>query len=468
VNGNGASVNSSSAIVLAAGKGVRMKSKTPKVLHEICGRPMVWWVLRALRDAGVQKIVVVTSAENDAAVNAVVDTITGIDIATVIQLEQLGTGHATQIALKELKPREGTILIAYGDMPVVDGQLFRAVIAACDTLTALAMVTARMPLPSNFGRVVRDGEQVQRIVEVRDCSPEELAIDEMNAGIYAFDETSLRSVIHHLRADNSQGEFYLTDTIATLAERGDRVVPVLCEDSRTVMGINDRVELSKARAVVNARLCEDHMRGGVTIVDPATTYLEPEVSIAPDVVIYPNTSIGGKTTIAGGARIGPNCRIYGATIGESAQITESVVLDSAVGAHVSVGPFAHLRDGARLAADVTIGNFVEIKDSKLDSGVKARHLTYIGDAEVGEGTNVGAGTITCNYDGKQKNKTKIGKNVSIGSDTMLVAPVQVGDGALTGAGSVVIRDVEAGDRVAGNPARSIKKLSSRAERPKGA
>jgi bifunctional UDP-N-acetylglucosamine pyrophosphorylase/glucosamine-1-phosphate N-acetyltransferase len=461
-NGAAAAASTSSAIVLAAGKGVRMKSATPKVLHEICGRPMIWWVLRALRDAGVSRAIVVTSAENDAAIVAIAGTIPDIEIDTVIQVEQRGTGHAAQIALKELKPRDGTILIAYGDMPVIDGRLLRSVVAACDTLTALAMVTARVPLPSNFGRVVRDGDLVLRIVEARDCSPEELTIDEVNAGIYAFDEGALRSVIDHLEADNAQGELYLTDTIELLAGRGDRVVPVVCEDSQLVMGVNDRTELAKARSAINQRLCEHHMRGGVTIVDPARTYLEPDLSIENDVVIGPNTSIGGASFIAHGVRIGPNCRIYGSTIGESAQITESVVLDSVVGPHVVVGPYAHLRDGARLGADVHIGNFVEVKDSKLEPGVKARHLAYLGDAEIGEATNVGAGTITCNYDGQRKHKTKIGKNVKIGSDTMLVAPVEVGDGALTGAGSVVIRDVEPGDKVVGNPARSIKKKISKA------
>jgi bifunctional UDP-N-acetylglucosamine pyrophosphorylase/glucosamine-1-phosphate N-acetyltransferase len=455
---NGSAGNISSAIVLAAGKGVRMKSARPKVMHEICGRPMIWWVFRALRDAGVSRAIAVTSPDNDAAVVAVAQTIPDIEIDTVIQVDARGTGHATQIALGELKPREGTILIAYGDMPVVDGALFRSVVAACDTLTALALVTARVKLPSNFGRVIRDGDVVQRIVEARDCTPEELLVDEVNAGVYAFDEGALRAVIGEIQSNNAQGELYLTDTIALLADRGDRVVPVLCHDRRLVMGVNDRVELSHARKAINARLCEDHMRAGVTIVDPDRTYLEPGLTIGNDVVIEPNTSIGGSTTIARGVRIGPNCRIFGATIGESAQITESVVLDSTVGAHAVVGPYAHLRDGARLASDVHIGNFVEVKDSQLQSGVKARHLTYLGDAEIGEGTNVGAGTITCNFDGQKKNKTKIGKNVKLGSDTMLVAPVEVGDGALTGAGSVVIRDVEAGDRVVGSPARSIKKV----------
>ncbi|HEY1728156.1 MAG TPA: bifunctional UDP-N-acetylglucosamine diphosphorylase/glucosamine-1-phosphate N-acetyltransferase GlmU [Candidatus Baltobacteraceae bacterium] len=452
--------STSSAIVLAAGKGVRMKSTTPKVLHEICGRPMIWWVLRALRDAGVTRVVVVTSPENDAAIAAVADVIPDVKIDTVIQSEQKGTGHAVQIALQAMKPREGTILIAYGDMPAVDGPLFRSVVAACDTLTALAMVTAKMPLPSNFGRVIRDGDLVMRIVEARDCSPDELLVDEMNAGIYAYDEVSLRSVIGNLNTDNSQGELYLTDTIAMLALRGDRVVPVQ-SDAATVMGVNDRAELARVRAVINLRLCEEYMRGGVTIVDPARTYVEPDLVFGNDVVVAPNTTIGGSTVIGSGTRIGPNCRIYGATIGESAQITESVVLDSTVGAHAVVGPFSHLRDGARLEPDVAIGNFVEVKDSKLERGVKARHLAYLGDAEIGEGSNIGAGSITCNFDGAKKHKTKIGKRVKIGSDTMLVAPVEVGDDSVTGAGSVVTRDVAPGDRVAGVPAKSIKKTPAK-------
>lgn len=438
-----------------------MKSATPKVLHDVCGRPMIWWVLRALRDAGVTRVVVVTSPENDPAISAVGDVIPDVEIDTVIQNEQKGTGHAVQMALKEMKPHEGTILIAYGDMPVVDGPLFRTVVAACDTLTTLAMVTARMPLPSNFGRVIRDGTLVQRIVEARDCDPEELLVNEMNAGIYAFDEAALRSIIGDLQANNAQGELYLTDTIAMLVERGDRVVPVVCDDPALVMGVNDRAELARARAAINLRLCEEYMRGGVTIVDPARTYVEPDLSLGNDVVIEPNTTIGGATVIERGTRIGPNCRIYGATIGESAQITESVVLDSSVGAHAVVGPFAHLRDGAHLANDVAIGNFVEVKDSKLERGVKARHLAYLGDAEIGEGSNIGAGSITCNFDGQKKHKTKIGKRVKIGSDTMLVAPVEVGDDAMTGAGSVVTRDVPAGDRVAGVPAKSIKKTPAK-------
>lgn len=456
-NGTAAAGSAISAIVLAAGKGTRMKSAAPKVMHDICGRPMIWWVLRALRGSGARDVVLVTSPENDKAVSAVAAAFPGLAARTVIQAEQLGTGHAAQIGLRGLKARGGTVLIAYGDMPLVDADLYRAVIAACDTLTALALVTARMPLPSNFGRVIRDGDHVRKIVEVRDCTPGELAIDEMNAGIYAFDETALRDVIDGLRADNAQSEYYLTDTIALLVDRGARVVPVVSDDARAVLGVNDRVELAKARDVLNERLCEEHMRDGVTIVDPATTYLEPEITIGRDVVIYPNTAIGGATTIAGGARIGPNCRISSATVAEAAQITESVVLNSTVGAHARVGPFAHLRDRAILGADVQIGNFVEVKDSELGRGVKARHLTYLGDAEVGDDSNIGAGTITCNYDGENKNETKIGKDVFIGSNSSLVAPVNIGDGALTGAGAVVIRDVEAGDRVAGNPAKSIKK-----------
>ncbi|MBV8354751.1 MAG: bifunctional N-acetylglucosamine-1-phosphate uridyltransferase/glucosamine-1-phosphate acetyltransferase [Candidatus Eremiobacteraeota bacterium] len=277
----------------------------------------------------------------------------------------------------------------------------------------------------------------------------------MNAGLYAFDERALRGVIDRLRPDNDQGELYVTDTVAMLVEGGQRVVAVACNDSQTVAGVNDRVELAAVRAILNERLCALYMKAGVTIVDPATTYLEPDLDLGQDVILYPNTTLGGSLKVAGGARIGPNARIFGSSIGEGTQITDSLVFNCTIGPHVTVGPFAHLRDGAVLEADVHVGNFVEVKKSRLGSGVKSAHLTYLGDASIGDHTNIGAGTITCNYDGVRKNPTKIGRNVFIGSNSSLVAPIEIGDGAATGAGAVVINDVEANDRVVGNPARSI-------------
>ncbi len=433
-----------------------MKSARPKVLHEICGRPMLWYALRALAVAGVRDAVVVT--------NEVVDPLVAplgaqFGARTVIQEPQRGTGHAVQTALAALPPAAGTILVAYGDMPLVTPQIFADVIGRVDDDPAvgLGLTTARMPLPSSFGRVIRHADAVVKIIEERDCSPRERAIDEMNAGIYAYAEEALRGVIGELSDNNAQRELYLTDTVELLIRAGRRVVPVACADYRLVLGVNDRVELAQARAILNRTLCEQHMRAGVTIIDPATTYLEPDLAIGPDSIIYPNTSIGGRTVIGARVMVGPNSRLANATIGDDVRISESVVLDTQIAADVRIGPFAHLRQGNVVGAAAHIGNFVELKNTTLHPGAKANHLAYLGDAEIGAGANIGAGTITANFDGKAKHRTEVGPAASIGSNSTLVAPVHVGAGALTGAGSVVIRDVADGERVAGNPARPLVK-----------
>lgn len=443
---------SARAIVLAAGKGTRMKSKRPKVLHELCGRPMLWWVLEALKASGAEDIIVVTNPELDAEMAP-------FGVRTVVQAEQLGTGHAVRIALDAIDARDGCVVVAYGDMPLVDSTIFEDVQAAVDpdAGTALALVTAVMPLPSAFGRIVRDESGVQRIVEAKDCTPEQLAIDEMNAGIYAYAESALREAIAKVSNQNAQGEYYLTDTIELLIASGRRVAPVPVADYRSVLGVNDRVELAAARAIVNRRLCEAHMRAGVTIVDAATTYLDPGVSIAADAVIHPNTSLCGRTRIGAESQIGPNSRITDARIGERCKIHDSVVASSEIADDVHIGPFAHLRGGTVIGSGVHVGNFVETKKARLAEGVKAGHLTYLGDATVGARTNIGAGTITCNYDGERKHETRIGEESFIGTNSSLVAPITIGDGAVTGAGAVVIRDVPPGDKVVGNPARSIAK-----------
>ncbi|HEY9181297.1 MAG TPA: bifunctional UDP-N-acetylglucosamine diphosphorylase/glucosamine-1-phosphate N-acetyltransferase GlmU [Candidatus Baltobacteraceae bacterium] len=444
------------AIVLAAGKGTRMKSATPKVLHELCGRPMLWYVLRALQGAGVDDIVVVT---NDELQQRIAD----FGVRGIVQSEQLGTGHAVQVALRELPAeRDGRIVVAYGDMPLVHDEIFRGVIGSLAHAgggPSLAMVTVKMPLPSNFGRVIRRGHDVERIVEARDASPAELEVEEMNAGIYAYEEQALRDAVGRLRNDNAQGEYYLTDTIADFVSSGKRVVPVMAGDHLHVLGINDRVELAVARKEMNKRLCAQYMRDGVTIVDPDVTYLEPELEIGRDTVIYPNSSISRLSRTGEQCVIGPNARLSNARTGDRVTIRESVILDTTIGNDVTVGPFAHLRGEAVLEDNVRIGNFVEVKNSRLARDVKASHLSYLGDADIGENSNIGAGTITCNYDGKRKNKTTIGRDVFIGSNSSLVAPVTLGDNALTGASAVVTKDVPAGERVAGNPARPLPKKS---------
>ena len=442
----------SRAIVLAAGKGTRMKSAHPKVLHDLCGRPMLWYTLEALRATGIDEIVVVANEELEPLLEE-------FGVRCVLQTPQRGTGHAVQVALAALEPRDETVVVAYGDMPLVDATIFEDVQAAvdADAGTALGLVTARMPLPSNFGRVVRNGTTIEKIVEFRDATTVERAIDEMNAGIYAFDERALRTVIGRLTDANAQGELYLTDTVGLLVAGSYRVVPVGAVDYRRVLGVNDRVELSTARATMNERLCHAHMRNGVTIIDPATTYLEPGIYIGADTIIAPNTSIGGNSILGERTRIGPNSRLYNARLDDDVCVTESVVLDTAIGARTTVGPFAHLRGGNTIGTDVRIGDFVELKNTRMAANAKASHLAYLGDATVGENANIGAGTITCNYDGINKNETKIGRDAFIGSNNSLVAPVTIGEGAQTGAGAVVIRDVPAGDRVVGNPARSIGK-----------
>ena len=438
------------AIVLAAGKGTRMNSDVTKVLHEVCGRPLLWYVLEALRGAGIDDITVVTNAELQARIHE-------FGVRGIVQTQRLGTGHAVQVALAAMPAEtcDGRIVIAYGDMPLVGAALYREIVGSLDGDVPMTLVTARMSLPSNFGRIVRRGDDVERIVEVRDATESEMAIEEMNAGIYAFHEDRLRTAVAGLTNDNAQGEYYLTDTVGAFVRAGQRVRPVVATDAAHVSGVNDRVELALARREMNARLCAAAMRDGVTIVDPATTYLEPELSIGRDTVIYPNTSLSRLSEVGARCVLGPNARLSNARLGEAVTVRESVVVDSTIGDGASVGPFAHLRGEARLASDVRVGNFVEIKNAELAEGVKANHLAYIGDATVGAQTNVGAGTITCNFDGTRKHRTIIGKNVAIGSNTSLVAPLTVGDGALTGAGSVVLRDVQPGQRVAGNPARPL-------------
>ncbi len=452
---------STRAIVLAAGKGTRMKSSRPKVLHEICGRPMLWWVLEALHGADVDEVLVVTNDELEPQVAP-------FGVRTVVQREQLGTGHAVRIALEELDARDGTLIVAYGDMPLVEPQMFRDVRAALDAdpAHAIALVTARMPLPSMFGRVLRAGATsdgpaaVERIVEAKDCTAGQLALDEMNAGIYAFEEAALRDVVPRIGRNNVQREYYLTDAIELATHAGRRVVAVAVSDYRTVLGVNDRVELADAYALLNRRLCEAHMRAGVTICDPATTHLTPGLQIGRDVVIYPGTSIASPARIGEGSAIGPRSRIADSVIGAGCEIRESVVLRTRIGDDVRVGPYAHLRDGNVIGDRVRIGNFVEFKNAQIGDDVKANHLAYVGDATVGDRTNYGAGAITCNYDGVKKNRTEIGADVFVGTNSSLVAPVAIGDGAMTGAGSVVIRDVPAGDRQVGNPARSIAKKTA--------
>lgn len=439
------------AVVLAAGKGTRMKSRTPKVFFELCGLPMIAHVLAAVREAGVEDVWVVAAPEAR-------DRIAALGARAVVQEPASGTGHAMQLAMEALPNDGGAVLVVSADMPTAPPQLLREVIEKrAAASSCLALVVARVPLPTNFGRVLRNDGRVKRIVENADASPVERAIDEVNAGIYCFDATALRAQLGALAPRNAQRELYLTDCVGSIVASGGAVETVEALDIADVMGINDRAELAKARAELQRRILERHMLAGVTIVDPLSAYVDAEVRIGADTVIEPHTHLRGATTIGRGCSIGPNTMLVDSSVGDGTRIIYSIVRDSAIGAAASIGPFAHVRGNAAIEDGARIGNFVEVKKSRVGRGAKASHLSYLGDADIGEDANIGAGTITCNFDGKTKNTTKIGKRASIGSNTSLIAPVEIGDDALTGAGSVVTRDVGAGERVAGNPARPLAK-----------
>ena len=439
------------AVIMAAGKGTRMKSRTPKVLHELCGRTMFEHVLESVRGAGADEIVALVSPDLKSHIEA-------MGVACIVQEPQNGTGHAMQLAMAGLAEEKGQILVASGDMPLVPASLLQDVVSAREAVSApIALVSAHVPLPTNFGRIVRERGKVMRIVENADASETQRHIDEVNTGIYCFEEKALRRHLRTLAPNNAQGELYLTDCVAAIvAERG-RVEAVLCDDRRLVMGVNNRIELSAARAVMQQRILDELMLSGVTIVDPATTYVDVQAIVGNDTVVLPNTHVRGKTRIGNGVTVGPGSYLENATVADGAHVWYSIVRDSSIGANTAVGPFAHVRLGTSVGANCKVGDYVELKKTKMGDGSKAQHLSYLGDAEIGEDANIGAGTITCNWDGKNKNKTTVGKRAFIGSNSSLVAPVSIGDGALTGAGAVVIRDVPPGERVVGNPAKPIKK-----------
>jgi bifunctional UDP-N-acetylglucosamine pyrophosphorylase/glucosamine-1-phosphate N-acetyltransferase len=443
------------AIVLAAGKGTRMKSRTPKVLHELCGRTMLAHVLNAVSAAGASDVLAVVNLE-------LRDACTAAGIESVVQEPQLGTGHAMQLAMAAVHGDDLPVLVVSADMPLLTAELLQAAVAARAAHEApLAMVTAHVPLPTNFGRIVRQGGRVMRVVENVDCTPAERSIDEVNAGVYCFDSATLRRHLAQLKPNNKQGELYLTDCIAAIVDEGGRIDTVVCEDRRLVMGVNNRVELAAARAVMQESILQAHMLEGVTVVDPASTYVDVDVMLEADVTILPQSYLTHATRVARGSVIGPGVQLDNAQIGEECVIRWSVVKDSAVAARVTIGPYAHLRGGAVVEDGAHIGNFVELKKTRMGRGAKAGHLAYLGDATLAAKVNIGAGTITCNFDGEAKHATEIGEGAFIGSNSSLVAPVKIGAGAKTGAGSVVTHDVPPGECVAGVPARPMPKKPKR-------
>jgi bifunctional UDP-N-acetylglucosamine pyrophosphorylase/glucosamine-1-phosphate N-acetyltransferase len=439
------------AIVLAAGQGTRMRSRIPKVLHLLAGRPLILHVLDALAGAGVARPVVVTGHGGDA-----VDAAVGDRAVTARQEPQRGTGDAVRVGLGALDVREGAVLVAMGDSPMIPPAVFgRLLEAQRESGAPLALLSARVSDPSGYGRIVRDaGDRVAAIVEEADADDAVRALDEVNAGAYAFDLAWLSGAIGRVKTSSS-GELYLTDVIALAAAEDCPAAVVTADDPADVMGINDRVALSVAEERMRRRIAERHMRDGVTIVDPSTTRIDADVEIGQDARIEPWTILSGSTVIAQDAVIGPHANVRDSRIGARTTVWASVIEESTVAEDVAIGPYAHLRPGAEVGPRCRIGNFAEIKNSRLGAGTQQHHFSYLGDADIGGDVNVGAGSVTANFDGRAKHRTVVGDHVSLGVDTMMVAPVTIGEGAITGAGSVVTRDVAPGKTVVGIPARPI-------------
>ncbi|MDR7421813.1 MAG: bifunctional UDP-N-acetylglucosamine diphosphorylase/glucosamine-1-phosphate N-acetyltransferase GlmU [Armatimonadota bacterium] len=444
------------AVVLAAGKGTRMASAMPKVLHPICGRPMIAYVLETLAEVGIPSPVVVVGHGVDA-----VRGVLGDGVRYAVQAEQLGTGHAVMQALPQLEAFGGTVLIVYGDVPFLRAETIRALLAQHREQGAAATIlTDVRDDPRGYGRVIRDGHgNVRRIVEDTDASPEEREVREINAGMYAIEAGALRDAVGALQPANAQGEYYLTDAIAALLDRGHTVAALVVADSQEATGINSRAELARAEAAMRAALLDRLMAGGVTVVDPGATYVHAGVRVGRDTVLHPGTSLEGRTVVGEACAIGPQARLVDAEVGDRVTIVASTVSASRVGDGTRIGPYSHLRPGVRLGRGVEIGNFAELKNATVGDHTKVHHMSYLGDATVGARVNIGAGTVTCNFDGRAKHPTVIEDGAFIGSDTMLIAPVRVGRGAVTGAGAVVRRDVPAGGVAVGAPARVIRHVA---------
>ncbi len=442
-------------MVLAAGMGTRMKSQLPKVLHAIGGKPLIQHcITTAVEASGQAPVLVVGHAAGE--VRAAV----GDKARFAEQREQLGTGHAV-LQAEQAAAGAPVILVTYGDMPLLKPETLRALMQSRERAgAAVAMLTLSTDNARGFGRIIRaaDGERVLAIVEEVSCSPEQLAIKEVNVGVYALDGDWVWGALRRIQPNPRKGEYFLTDLVEIAVADGREVRAVVTRDEAECIGINTRVDLADAEAVLRQRINRRHMLAGVTLIDPASTYLDDGVEIGQDTVILPNTHIQGNTRIGNNCHIGPNALIVDSLIGDHVGIVQSVIEGSRIDDRAHVGPFAHFRPGAHVCEDAHVGNFAEIKNSTLGAGSHMGHFSYLGDATVGKRVNIGAGAVTCNYDGAKKSRTVIGDGAFLGSDTMLVAPVSLGEGARTGAGAVVTRDVPDHTLVVGVPAHPIKNL----------
>ena len=426
------------AVILAAGQGTRMKSKLYKVLHPVCGKPMVQHVVDQISTLNIEKTVTIIGHGAE-----LVKTYLEGKSDFALQEEQLGTAHAVMQSEEVLGDLEGTTLVVCGDTPLIKGETMEALVKHHEEQGAKATIlTGHTETPDGYGRIIRnDNGLVERIVEHKDASNEERNVKEINTGTYCFDNKALFDALKKVSNDNVQGEYYLPDVIEILQSEGEIVSAYQTSDFDETLGVNDRVALSQAEITMKKRINQTHMRNGVTITDPTNTYIDADITIGQDTVIFPGTVLKGNTSIGEDAIIGPNSEVKDCHIGDRTVVKQSVAHDSVIGADVQIGPFAHIRPASKIEDEVKIGNFVEIKKASFGKGSKASHLSYIGDAEVGNDVNIGCGSITVNYDGKNKHLTKIEDGVFVGCNSNLVAPVTVGQGAYIAAGSTITKDV---------------------------
>ena len=428
-------------VILAAGLGTRMKSDLPKVLHGVCGRPMLSYVIDAALSVSPERVVVVTGPDQDA-----INDILPVGCERAVQQERRGTGDAVRAGLEPLEGFDGDIMVLYGDVPLVDGDFVAALHQRhLDADAAATLTTVELDDPEHYGRIVRgDDGDVRRIVEYRDASTDERDIDEINVGLYVFRSDALRPALGRLQSDNDQGELYLTDAVHLLLDAGHTVASLESDDQEMCMGVNSRVELAIVSAAMRWRLLERLMLAGVTVEDPETTYVDYGVEVGRDTLIRANTHLLGRTTVGAASEVGPGSFLRDAFVGDRARVVSSHLYECVIGSGCSVGPFAYIRPNTVLAEGAKAGTFVEIKNSRIGERSKVPHLSYVGDAVIGRDSNIAAGNITANYDGYDKHATTIGDRVRTGSDTTIVAPVTIGDDAFTAAGSVITRDVPAG------------------------
>ena len=429
--------NNRYAVILAAGKGTRMQSKLYKVLHKVCDRTMVELVLDSLSDLEMQEVITVVGHGAER-----VKEVLGDRTKFVLQEEQLGTAHAVKVAKDELKDKEGTTIVMYGDTPLIRSETINNMLDHHEKMNAKATVlTAIADDPFAYGRIIRDvNGKLVKIVEEKDATEQERKIKEINSGIYCFDNKLLFEMLEKVKNDNNQGEYYLPDVLGLIREQKEIIETYLCDDFDETFGVNDRVALAYAENVMRNRINTKHMLAGVTLVDPTNTYIAPNAVIGRDTTIYPNVTIKSNTIIGEDCQIKPNSYLENVQIGNGVKVLSSTISDSKIGDYTSVGPYSHIRNNCELGKHVRVGNFVELKNTTYGDGSKTAHLSYLGDTEVGSNTNIGCGTITVNYDGKNKYKTKIGSDAFIGCNSNLIAPLEIGDGAVVAAGTTVTED----------------------------